>query len=280
MGWSEWEKVKIEERDLDEVIYEQKYLDNAAGVARVTINRPDKLNAYTSKTIDELWEAMDDASMDKRIGVIVLTGAGDRAFCTGGDVEWESSRGSRMQMYTKIIPNHIVRLSRKPVIAAVRGYAIGGGNHLAYFCDFTIAADNARFGQTGPRIGSPADGWPVVYSSKVLGTKKAREMWMLTRQYDAQQALDMGLVNCVVPLDKLDEEVDKWCEEVLNKAPTCIEILKATFDAADMDDQVGQFGIYSRRMAPGIFDSEEVREAQQAFFEKRKPNFLRFRKPE
>jgi naphthoate synthase/2-ketocyclohexanecarboxyl-CoA hydrolase len=175
----------------------------------------------------------------------------------------------------------MLRQCRKPVRAAVRGYAIGGGHHLAYMCDFTVAADNAIFGQVGPRIGSPADGYYVPYLTRVVGAKKAREMWMLCRRYNAQQALAMGLANAVVPLADLDAEVDRWCEEILALSPTCIEILKAAFDAETglLEGAVGTQGIWSNLMYPEFFDSAEVKEAQQAFFEKRPPNFWQFRRP-
>jgi naphthoate synthase/2-ketocyclohexanecarboxyl-CoA hydrolase len=274
MSWTEW--VKVPECDFKDIIYEKKHLDSGGGVARITINRPEKLNAFTNRTVTEMGTAFDDASHDPSIGVVVLTGTGDKAFCVGGDVTWESTGGLRRQFYHEHWPNYYLRLCRKPIIAAVKGYAIGGGHHIAYCCDFTIAAENAVFGQNGPRVASPADGWIVPYLARVVGAKKAREIWMLCRRYSAREALEMGLVNKVVPLDKLAEEVDKWCEEILALSPTCIEILKAAFDA-DIEYLTGTFGLQSRLMAPGHFDSEEFKEAQQAFLEKRKPNFWKFR---
>jgi 1,4-dihydroxy-2-naphthoyl-CoA synthase len=174
--------------------------------------------------------------------------------------------------------DEFVRRSRKPIIAAVKGYAIGGGHHIAYNCDFTIAADNAIFGQVGPRIGSPADGWIVSNLNRVVGTKKAREIWMLCRQYTAQEALAMGLVNTVVPLEKFDEEVDRWCEEVLGKSPTCIQVLKACFDS-DIDYLDGSSRRFSNRMAPEFLGSEEHKEATEANRERRKPNFWKSKMP-
>ena len=274
MGWTQWEN--ISGFDFTDIIYEKKRFDGGGGVARVTINRQSRLNAFTNHTVDEIAVAIDDASHDGTIGVVVLTGAGDRAFSSGGDVVWEAGGGLRRQFYHSFVPNHFLRVCRKPIIAAVKGYAVGGGNHLAYCCDFTIAADNAIFGQNGPRVASPADGYPVAYLTRVIGAKKAREMWMLCRRYNAQQALEMGLVNTVVPLDKLDDEVDKWCEEILALNPTCIEVLKATFDS-DTDYMEGSFGRLSRLMAPGFFEGPDPAEAADAFFKKRKPDFWQFR---
>ena len=275
--WTEWEKVKG--YDFTDIIYEKKYHQELlGGVARITINRPHKMNAFTAHTMDEMFHAFYDASHDKMIGVIVLTGAGERAFCTGGDIEWEE-KGLREQFYWRLSANHLVRMSRKPVLAAVKGYAIGGGNHLAYFCDFTIAAENAIFGQNGPRVASPADGFIVAYLTRVVGAKKAREMWMLCRRYNAQQALEMGLVNAVVPLDKLDEEVDRWCEEILSLSPGCIEILKASFDQ-DISYMEGSYTQISRYLYPDWFDMPECHEGPKAFLEKRKPNFWKIRKQE
>jgi 1,4-dihydroxy-2-naphthoyl-CoA synthase len=167
-----------------------------------------------------------------------------------------------------------LRLLGKPVIAAVKGYCIGYGNHFAYHCDFTIAADNAQFGQTGPRVGSPAGGSPVAYLARVIGQKRAREMWMLCRRYTAQEALQMGLINTVVPISQLDEEVDKWCQELLEKNPTCLQILKASFDN-EIEDMPHAAAYYPSLIAPHFFGSEEQREAQNAFLEKRKPDWGR-----
>jgi naphthoate synthase/2-ketocyclohexanecarboxyl-CoA hydrolase len=275
MAWTSLERVTG--FDFKDVIYERKYRDRGGGVARITINRPDRLNAFTDRTIGEIATALDDASHDRSVGVVVLTGAGDRAFSSGGDVEWEAEGGLRRQFYGSFPPNHYLRMCRKPIIAAVRGYAIGGGNHLAYCCDFTIAAENAVFGQNGPRVASPADGYLVAYLTRVIGAKKAREMWMLCRRYDARQALEMGLVNAVVPLDRVEEEVDRWCEEILDLNPTCIEVLKATFDS-DIDYMAGSFGRLSSLMAPDFFEGPDPKEAGEAFFAKRKPDFWQFRK--
>ena len=273
MGWKAWEEVSG--FDFTDIIYEKKCHTDGGCISRITINRPKVLNAFTGHTIEEMSIALHDTSHDQMVGAVVLTGAGDKAFCTGGDVKWEADGGVRPLIEVGAPgPNDFVRCCKKIVIAAVKGWAIGGGNHLAYCCDFTIAADNARFGQNGPRVGSPADTWVVSYLTRVVGAKKAREMWMLARRYNAQQALDMGLVNTVVPLDKLDDEVDKWCEELLSLSPTCLSILKTTFDA-EIDYM--RSSRWSALMAPDFYDSPECKEAQQAFFEKRKPDFWQFR---
>lgn len=275
MAWKEWEKVTG--FDLKEVIYEKKFRDTSGGVARITINRPERMNAFTNDTLEELGLAIDDADHDPLIGVILLTGAGDN-FGTGGDVVWESSGSAfRKGFYYGMDPDHFIKLSRKPVIAVVRGFCIAGSNHLAYFCDLTLAADNAIFGQNGPRVGSPADAYCVAYASRVMGEKKAREMWMLCRRYSAQEAYEMGLVNKIVPEDKLDEEVDQWCDEILSLSPDCIEVVKASFDAEIEALPAGRLGLQSRLMLPDWFDGEEIKEGQQAFLEKRKPNFWKVR---
>lgn len=273
--WTKWQKVP--ELEFTDIIYEKKYhKELGGGVARITINRPEKLNAFTAHTQDEMFKAFYDASHDPAIGVAVLTGAGDKAFCTGGDVGWEKL-GLREQFYWRHEPNRVITaVCRKPVIAAVKGWCIGGGNHMAYTCDLTIAADNAKFGQVGPRVGSPADGYSVSYLALVAGMKKAKEMWMLCRRYSAQEALQMGLINTVVPLDKLDEEVDKWCEEMLSLSPGCLEILKAAFDS--WLDVMPRFGLHSSMLYPDWFDSEEFQEGIQAFMQKRKPEFWKTRK--
>ncbi|MSQ25838.1 MAG: 1,4-dihydroxy-6-naphthoate synthase [Dehalococcoidia bacterium] len=281
MTWTAWEKGSP--HDFAHIIYEKKWIkENGAGVARITINKPQKLNAFTNEGLREMMLAFENASHDRMIGVATLQGMGDRAFSSGGDVEWESDENYRQNFYYMVPVQKMLRLCRKPIIAVVRGYAIGGGNHLAYSCDFTIAADNAIFGQNGPRIGSPADGYYVAYLTRVIGAKRAREMWMLCRRYTAQQALDMGLCNAVAPLDKLDAEVDKWCEEILAMNPQCIEILKATFDAelAQLEGAAGPQGTWSSLMYPNHFGSPDVAEAQKAFFEKRKPDFWQFRRAE
>jgi len=275
MAWTEWERVTGEGIEFAEVVYEKKFhRELKGGVARVSVNRPERYNALTSRTADEMFRAFYDANHDPRIGVVVLAGIG-KHFGTGGDVEWERW-GLREAFYWRYPHNRLIRVSRKPVIAAVQGYCIGGANHMAYCCDFTIAADNAIFGQAGPRVSSPADGFFVPYLSRVIGAKRAREMWMLCRRCTALEAYEMGLVNCVVPLERLEEEVDRWCEELLRLSPGCLEILKAAFDQ-EMDGYL-EMGILSSLMYPDWFDSPEGREGPAAFAEKRAPQFWKARR--
>ena len=243
--------------NFSDVIYEKK--DH---IARITINRPQVLNAHTDITLLEMMEALGDASKDPTIGVVVLTGSGDRAFCVGGDVNWEDEGGLEHMSLEPADIHGALRRCNKPIIAAVKGYAIGGGNHLAFFCDLTIAADNAIFGQNGARVGSPAEGLTVAYATRVVGAKRAREMWYLDRRYSAEEALAMGLVNWVVPLDDLESEVDRVCQEILEKSPTCIRILKASLDT-EFDYMRGyRFGT--------------LQEGSQAFLDKLEPNFRQY----
>ena len=277
MTWTEWEKVADAALDFSEILYDKHYhKELEGGVARVSINRPEKYNAVTNTTVDEMFRAFYDANHDPMIGVIVLTAVGEH-FGTGGDVDWERW-GLREAFYFRYPYNRLVRSSRKPIIAAVRGYCIAGANHLAYCCDFTIASETAKFGQAGPKVSSPADGFFVPYLAKVVGMKKAREMWMLCRRYSAEEAERMGLVNTVVPDDKLDEEVAQWCEELLSVSPGCLEILKATFDQ-EMDGYK-EMGLISSEMYPDWFDSPEGKEGAAAFTERRPPRFWEQRKKE
>ncbi|MDP6814406.1 MAG: enoyl-CoA hydratase-related protein [Alphaproteobacteria bacterium] len=265
----------MSEEKFEDLLYETK-----DGVATITINRPDRLNALRGITMAELAAAIELAGHDKTVGVIVLTGAGERAFSAGGDVKWEKE-GGLAERHMTVNPRGVheaVRHSGKPVICVVKGYAIGMGNHLAYCCDMTIAADNAIFGQNGPRVGSPAEGWIISYATRVVGAKKAREMWMLCRRYSAQEALEMGICNMVVPLDELDEEVAKVCQEVLSLSPTCLRIVKASFDS-DIDylrDPAPNH--FQMMIAPDYFSTEESKEGANAFLEKRKPDFMQFRR--
>jgi dihydroxynaphthoic acid synthetase len=284
MAWSSWQRVPGFE--FTDIIYEKKrHLEIGGGVARITINRPESLNATTGHTFREMVTAINDASADPELGALVLTGAGDEAFSSGGDVRWETTDDFRTQFDTpesqaQIQVNDSLRRCRIPSIAAVKGYAIGAGNHTAYCCDFTIAADNAVFGQNGPRVGSPAHGWLVAYLANIVGAKKAREIWYLCRQYTAQQAQEMGLVNKVVPLGQVEAEVDQWCEELLSVSPTCIELLKASFDA-QMDvllASTGPLGRLLKERAPNFPVSEEKMEGPNAFYEKRQPQFWQKRK--
>jgi dihydroxynaphthoic acid synthetase len=272
MEWSrEWTKETALELSPD-TIYEKKYFDQG-GVARITMARtnPKGINLLTEKGIRELIACLRNARNDSSIGVVVLTGAGDRSFNAGGDVEGEKEDSQVVFEETPSIHQHL-RLLGKPVIAAVRGYCIGMGNHLAYHCDLTIAADNAVFGQVGPRVGSPAGGEPVAYLARVIGHKKAREMWMLCRRYNAQEALQMGLANTVVPLDQMDEEIDKWCQELLKKNPTCLRIVKTSFDN-DIENIPHSDAYFPNLIAPRFFGGEEQIEAMNAFLEKRMPDW-------
>lgn len=246
------------------------------GVATITINHPEKHNAITDVTAAELISAFEDAGRDEKIGVVVLTGAGDKAFCSGGDVSWEDRGGAYTFVMQMMGVHNAIRHCLKPVVAAVKGYAIGGGNHIAYFCDLTIAADNAIFGQVGPRVGSIADGPIVSYLVRVVGAKKAREIWYLCRRYSAEEALKMGLVNIVVPLADFDATVRQWCDEMLDLSPTALKVLKVSFEA-EFDYARDVLFHYQRLIAPGFFESEESKEGHHAFLEKRKPDFRKFR---
>jgi dihydroxynaphthoic acid synthetase len=271
MQWvREW--TKAPEFEFEDTIYEKKYFD-MGGVARITMARtnPKGLNTITLRMQSDMITALRDARLDQSIGVVVIQGAGDKSFCVGGDINEEKKDSQQAMEESPDVELHL-RLVGKPVIAAVKGYCIGYGNHLAYHCDFTIAADNASFGQTGPRVGSPAGGAQVAYLARVIGQKKAREMWMLCRRYTAQEALQMGLVNAVVLLDKLDEEVDKWCQELLEKNPTCIRIVKASFDS-EIENMPHTAAYFPSLIAPKFFGGKEQHEAQQAFLEKRKPDW-------
>lgn len=245
-------------------------------VARITINRPHAYNAFTGHTMDELALAIHDAGVDPEIGVVVLTGSGDKAFCAGGDITWEREGGLELLVLRPYNLNTIIGRCLKPVIARVNGFAVGAGNHIAYFCDLTIAAEHAIFGQNGPRVGSPAGGHVVSYLSHVVGQKRAREMWYLCRRYTAQQALEWGLANAVVPYERLDEEVDRWCQELLTLSPTCLKILKASFEG-EFDYLRGQTDQFRAMIDPNYFRSGEQMEGANAFLERRRPNFAKFR---
>ena len=275
MSWSNWQGVSGEGLEFAEIAYEKKFHDElSGGLARVTINKPDKYNAMTLATVDEMFRAFYDANHDTSIAAIIVAGAG-KHFGVGGDVDWETW-GLREAFYNRYPHNRLIRMSRKPVIAQVQGYCLGGHNHMAYCCDFTIAADNAKFGQAGPKVSSPADGFFVPYLNKVVGAKKAGEMWMLCRRYTAEESLAMGLVNKVVALDSLEDEVDLWCEDLLQVSPGCLEILKAAFDQ-EMDGY-DEMGIKSSQLYPDWFDMPEGKEGGKAFMEKRTPRFWDIRK--
>lgn len=256
--------------------YEDLLYAERDGIATITINRPERHNAFRGKTCDELIHAFNRAGWNKAIGAIVLTGAGTKAFCTGGDQSAHAgSYDGRGTIGLPVEELHaIIRLVPKPVIAKVRGFAIGGGNVLAAICDLTIAAESAQFGQVGPKVGSVDPGFGTAYLTRVVGEKKAREIWYLCRRYSAAEALAMGLVNKVVPDDRLDAEVDAWCREIIERSPTAIAIAKRSFNA-DSDHIAGIAGM-GMQMLKMYYDSEESQEGVKAFKEKRKPDFRRY----
>ena len=258
----------------EDIIYEK----SSDGIARIIINRPHVRNAFRPQTVTEMIAAFIDAREDQDIGVVILTGQGPEAFCSGGD---QKVRGDAGYIGSDNVPRlnvldlqHLIRYLPKPVIAAVSGYAIGGGHVLHLVCDLTIAAENARFGQTGPRVGSFDAGYGAGLLARTIGQKKAKEIWFLCRQYDAQAALDMGLVNTVVPVDALRAEAEKWAREILTLSPTALRFLKASFNA-DTDGLAGiqQLAGDATRL---FYMSEEGSEGKQAFLEKRKPDFSKF----
>lgn len=270
----QWQTVK----EYEDIIYEK--ID---GIAKITINRPQKRNAFRPKTIFELYEAFIDAREDPEIGVVLFTGAGPHtdgkyAFCSGGD---QTVRGEGGYIDDMGVPRlnvldlqKLIRSMPKVVIALVAGYAIGGGHVLHLICDLTIAADNAIFGQTGPKVGSFDGGFGSSYLARIVGQKKAREIWFLCRQYSAQQALEMGLVNHVVPVADLENEGIIWAQEILEKSPLAIRCLKAAFNA-DCDGQVGLQELAGNATLL-YYMTEEGAEGKQAFLEKRSPDFKKY----
>lgn len=249
-------------------------------VATITINRPEKMNSVTPIGLREIEQALAKAERDRRVGVIVLTGTGDKAFCAGADVNKQKS-GEMGHTDARVFTPMYQALSycTKPVIARVNGVAIGGGNHFAYFCDFTIAAEHAVFGQSEPRVAYPTSGPVVSYLARIIGQKRAREMWMLGRKYSAAEMLEWGLVNSVVPMADLDTEVRRWCDELLAVAPTCLKVYKATF-VQEYQDILGQADTLRRWMVPENYRETEQEEGIRAFKEKRKPDFSAFRSAE
>ena len=250
------------------------------GIAKITINRPQVRNAFRPETVDEMQAAFADARDDTNIGVVILTGAGRDAFCSGGD---QRVRGKGGYVGGDGVPRlNVLDLQRqirtlpKLVVAMVAGYAIGGGHVLHMVCDITIAADNARFGQTGPRVGSFDGGYGASYMARIVGQKKAREIWFLCRQYDAQQALAMGLVNCVVPYELLEAETVAWCREMLANSPLALRCLKAALNA-DCDGQAGLQELAGNATLL-YYLSEEGQEGRNAYVEKRKPDFRKFKR--
>jgi len=254
----------------------------AKGIAKITINRPEVRNAFRPLTVQEMEQALADARDDETIGVIILTGEGEKAFCSGGDQKIRGDAGYKdHQNKNKNRLNVLdfqrqIRTCPKPVIAMVAGYAVGGGHILHLICDITIAADNAIFGQTGPKVGSFDGGYGASYMARIVGQKKAREIWFLCRFYNAQDALDMGLVNKVVPYDKLEEETVQWCQEILANSPMAIRCLKAALNA-DCDGQAGLQELAGNATML-YYMTEEGQEGRNAFVEKRKPDFSKFPK--
>ncbi len=267
----QWTPIK----EYTDILYEHA-ADEA--IAKITINRPARRNAFRPLTVKELLDAFTHARDDANTGVILFTGAGDKAFCSGGD---QAVRGKGGYVGEDKIPRlnvldlqRLIRVIPKPVIAVVAGYAIGGGHVLHVVCDLTIAAENAIFGQTGPKVGSFDGGYGAGYLARIVGHKKAREIWYLCRQYNAQQALEMGLVNTVVPLENLEAEAVQWAREILEKSPLAIRLLKAAFNA----DTDGLAGLQQLAGDATLlyYLSEEAQEGKNAFLEKRKPDFGKF----
>jgi naphthoate synthase len=287
--------------DYEDIRYETSSREDA-GIAKITINRPEVRNAFRPETVIELSDAFTRAREDLGVGVVILTGEGPEAFCSGGDQRVRGQRGGYLsgvdpaagageasdtgraseaaQASEAVGRFHVtdlhiqIRRMPKPVVAMVAGYAIGGGHVLHVVCDLTIAADNARFGQTGPKVGSFDGGFGASVLSRLVGPKRAKEIWFLCRQYDAQEALRMGLVNAVVPLDRLEDETVKWCREMLALSPFALRLLKASFNA----DEDGLAGIQQLAHDANLlfYMSEEAQEGRSAYVEKRPPDFSRF----
>lgn len=258
----------------EDILYEKK-----EGIATITINRAKVYNAFRSQTIAELIAAFEDAEDDQSVGVVVLTGAGDRAFCSGGDVaEMGDLSPQSGQRFTKEVMRLIlaIRGTGKPVIARVNGYCLGGGNELNLACDLTIASENSRFGQVGPIVGSV----PIMEGTQMLprlvGEKKAREIIFLCQQYTAHEAAEMGWINKVMPQDKLDEEVDRWCKRILELSPQALRIAKTSLNFES--DMLYPSLVHGRQMLCQIYGGEEIKEGMNAFLEKRQADFGKFRK--
>ena len=261
--------------EFEDIIFEK----SEEGIAKITINRPEVRNAFRPLTVREMQQALEDAREDSGIGVIILTGAGEKAFCSGGDQRIRGDAGYQDSGTGHLRLNVLdfqrqIRSCPKPVVAMVAGYAIGGGHVLHVMCDLSIAAENAVFGQTGPKVGSFDGGYGSSYLARIVGQKKAREIWFLCRQYDARQALEMGLVNTVVPLAQLEEETIQWCREMLRMSPIALRCLKAAMNA-DCDGQAGLQELAGNATML-FYMSEEGQEGRNAYLEKRPPDFSRF----
>jgi naphthoate synthase len=269
-----WNKAAIAGAPLEDILYDK----SDDGIARIAFNRPEVRNAFRPQTLFELRRAFEDAREDASVGVVILTGAGDLAFCSGGD---QRVRGDQGYVDGHGVPRlNVLDLQKqirslpKPVVAMVKGYAIGGGHVLHVVCDLTIAADNAIFGQTGPRVGSFDGGFGASYLASIIGQKKAREIWFLCRQYDARQAKEMGLVNTVVPLADVERETIRWCREMLTMSPLALRMLKSAFNA-DLDGQAGVQELAGNATLL-FYMTEEAQEGKRAFLERRRPDFKKF----
>jgi naphthoate synthase len=257
-----------------------RYELSSDGIAKITIDRPELRNAFRPQTVVELATAFEAAREDPDVGVIILTGEGPLAFCSGGDQRVRGDQGYETQPGSGVGRFHVtdlhvqIRRLPKPVVAMVAGYAVGGGHVLHLVCDLTIAADNARFGQTGPRVGSWDGGFGASLLRDLVGTKRAKEIWLLCRQYDAQQALAMGLINTVVPLDRLEDETVAWCREMLALSPFALRLVKASFHA----HEDGYAGVQQLAHDTNLlfYASDEAREGREAYKEKRAPDFSKF----
>lgn len=265
----------IQDKNYTDIIYEK----SDDGIAKITINRPQVRNAFRPLTVQEMISALADARYDPNIGVVILTGMGELAFCSGGDQKIRGDYGgykddSGVHHLNVLDFQRQIRTCPKPIIAMVAGYAVGGGHVLHMMCDLTVAADNGKFGQTGPRVGSFDGGWGASYMARIVGQKKAREIWFLCRMYSAQEALDMGLVNTVVPLADLEKETIRWCREILQNSPIAIRCMKAALNA-DCDGQAGLQELAGDATML-FYMTDEGQEGRNAFNEKRRPDFSKF----
>ena len=272
MSVVEWKSAK----SYEDILYHK----TDDGIAKITINRPEVHNAFRPLTVMEMQDALADARYDANIGVIILTGEGEKAFCSGGDQRIRGEAGYNDESGTQHLNvldfQRQIRTCPKPIIAMVAGWAIGGGHVLHVMCDLTIAADNARFGQTGPKVGSFDGGYGASYLARIIGQKKAREIWFLCRQYDAQEADKMGLVNKVVPLEKLEEEYVTWARKMIKRSPLALRMLKSSFNA-ELDGQAGIQELAGNATLL-YYLSDEAKEGKNAFLEKRDPDFDKFPK--
>lgn len=278
--WPEEDRRPIHWESPPDAQYQDILYHQAEGIAKITINRPEVRNAFRPQTVRELIHAFQRAHLDAGIGSIILTGAGELAFCSGGDQRVRGQEGYQddqgVESLNVLDLQRQIRTLPKPVVAMVAGYAIGGGHVLHLVCDLTIAADNARFGQTGPRVGSFDAGFGAGLLARTIGLKKAKEIWFLCRQYDAQEALAMGLVNAVVPLEELEPVTVAWCRQMNRLSPTALRVLKAAFNA-DTDGLAGIQELAGNATAL-FYMTEEAQEGRNAFLERRPPDFGRFRR--